>query len=219
MYKKIILAIAIVFASGTANAESLVRVTGQNVNMRETPSTAGAKVGKAVEGMVFENIGSEGDWTHIKDLQGNEMYISSKFVTPITPEEMKDYTAELCLMDRKAKEDALYVIGYGETISNGKAEESTTWNFMTEEGKPGVIAEREWSYADTSGRMRADTSYFRGDTRGWYIVLTDKVDDDGSNPEKLDSPIYVYPAYSQTSAVVVNGTYFVNFEEGFGDYD
>lgn len=61
--------------------------------------------------------------------------------------------------------------------------------------------------------MRGDTSFYKGDTRGWYIVFTEKVDDDGSNPEKLDTPIYVYPALSSKSGVFVDGVFFENNED------
>lgn len=218
MIRKFLLGAAFAATCFMADAQNLVRITGNNVNLREMPSAQSAKAGTALLGMVFDDLGTQDGWTKIKDLNGKEMYISSKFAKPLTAEEQKDFTAELCVMDRAEKEDALHATGYNQTLTSkdGRSEESTTWHFMSEKGKPGIIAEMEWQWANTSGQMRGNTLYYKGDIHGWYIVLTDEVDEDGSNPRKLDEPIYVYPAYTPDANVIVNGKKYAWPDEEWG---
>lgn len=192
---------AIFLASLSVSAQDLVWINGNNVNLRESPSTTGKKVGTAVKGMVFENAGSEGDWTKLKDLDGSTKYISSKFVTALTPEQRADFTTDMFVIIKDGIID--YSVGKNKRSNNGQSEEGETWRFMKEEGKPGIIAEKEWFWANTSGMARANLITYRGEDHGWYVVLTHLVDPD-ENLEKLEKPIYAYACLA-TDGVIIDG--------------
>ncbi len=199
--KKCMMFAAMAIASMTVMAQNLVWVNGNNVNLRDIPSASGEKVGKAVKGMVFENVGVDGDWTRLKDLDGSTKYISSKFVTPISKEQMDEFTTDLFVIEKDGIVD--YSVGKTVTSKDGKSEESETWRFMKEKGKSGIIAEKEWQWANTSGQMRGDSCTYAGENHGWYVMLTDMIDIDGKL-QKLDTPIYVYGCLA-SDGVIING--------------
>lgn len=196
-----------------AQADGLKYVTGDNVNMRDGASSSAKVVMKGGKGMVVTPIATEGTWTKVRTLPGTEMFISSQFLADLPDGAIDAYS---CVMDRQEAEDALYVIGYSKMESNKTSEATATWIPMAEDNSGKVLASYKWEYADTSGRMQTMEQYYTGKKCGWYIELTDNVDYEYKNPEKLDTPIYIYPAYG-TSDIYVNDERFFGDDGEWGD--
>lgn len=201
-----ILSLAVVAGiSFAAHAADWQYVNKENVNLRSGASQSASVVAKAQLGMVVEPLANEGTWTKVRTLSGNEMYVSSQFLSPLPANELK---AEFCMITPQVREDALYELGFGQYNFDGKSETNVRWIPIGEENNDIAKAEYTWSYADTSGRMNTVQKYYTGKKCDWYIMLTDETDDSYKNPEKLETPIYIYQLYSPTSGIYVNDEYF-----------
>ena len=69
-----------------AAAKSYVKMNGDNVNVRSENNTDCAILGKAKKGEMFEKVEEVDDWTHIM-YNGQDGYIKTEYLTPITEEE------------------------------------------------------------------------------------------------------------------------------------
>lgn len=199
--------------SVSCQATNWLYINTDNVNLRSSASQSAKVVAKAQLGMVVEPLAKEGTWTKVRTLSGNEMYVSSQFLSPLPENELK---ADYCLITPQTREDALYELGYSQFKSDGKSETNTRWIPIGEENNDNVKAEYTWTYADTSGRMRTTEKFYTGKKCGWYIILTNETDIDYKNPQKLDTPIYIYQLYSPTTGIYVNDEYFPS-AGGFDD--
>lgn len=189
-------------------------VNKENVNMRSGASQSASVVTKAHQGMVVEPLAKEGAWTKVRTLSGQEMYISSQFLTALPQNELK---AEFCLISPQTREDALYELGYTMSETGRNSEATTRWILIGEDDNDNVKAEYTWQYADTSGRMQTVEKFYTGKKCGWYVELTGETDGEFLHPEKLDTPIYIYQPYSPTSGIYVNDEYFSGADEEWGD--
>lgn len=205
--------ISIAVMSIAVQAADWQYINKDNVNLRSGASQSAKVVAKAQLGMVVEPISKEGTWTKVRTLSGKEMYVSSQFLAPLPEEELK---ADYCLITPQTKEDALYELGYSQFKSDGKSETTTRWIPIGEENNDNVKADYTWTYADINGRMNTTEKFYIGKKRGWYIILTDETDSDYKNPQKLDTPIYIYQLYSPTTGIYVNDEYFPS-AGGFDD--
>lgn len=210
--KKFLSVVALAIMAVAAQAAQWQYINKDNVNLRSGASQTSSVVAKAKLGMVVEPLSTEGAWTKVRTLSGKEMYVSSQFLAPLPEEELK---AEFCMVTPQVKEDALYQLGFINYISDGKSETSYTWIPIGEENDENVKAEYTWSYADTTGRCRYIQKYYTGKKCGWYIMLTDETDYEYGNPQKLETPIYIYQLYSPTPGIYVNDEYFT----GAGGFD
>lgn len=204
--------IAVCLMGLSAYAEQWQYVTKDNVNLRAGASQNAKVVGKAHLGMVVSPVAEEGTWTKVKTLSGNEMYVSSQFLAPLPMDELK---AEYCVISKETRDNAQYEIGYDQFTSDGTSEVSIKWIIMAEDNSGKVMAERDYTYADTSGRARASQNFYTGKMCGWYVELTDETDGDFKDPQKLETPIYIYQLYSPKTCIYVNDEYF----EGYSDDD
>lgn len=205
--KRIALLMAMAGMCALAQAADWEYVNKEKVNLRSGASQSAPVVAKAELGMVVEALSKEGSWTKVRTLSGNEMYVSSQFLSPLPEGELK---ADYCLISPQTKEDALYSLGYSKYASDSKSEATTTWIPVGEENNDNVKADYTWTYADTSGRMRTVEKYYTGKKCGWYIILTDETDYEYKNPEKLDTPVYIYQLYSPKSVISVNDEFYTS---------
>lgn len=202
--RKVIFLIAL-FVSLLGNAQSLVFITKDNVNIRKAPQN-GAVLLKAKKGMVFQKISAENGWMKITDPTGLEAFVSTQFTDALTAEELKIYKATDIMVSEQEAEEAGYEGQYAESESTASSSSTTTWIFYGNTGgqdmKVGACYRNQLMYSN--GRMQTHENYYAGYRKGWYILLTEKVDYEGNVEEKLEKPILVYPAFSTDGGVFVD---------------
>ena len=201
--------LAVLAFSLMAEAQGLVFITKDNVNVRKSPSQSGAVIYKARNGMVFEKASSENGWTKVLSPNGTEAWISSQFLDALTPEELKIYKASDLMVSQTEAEEASYEGAYVVTETSSGGNSLSSWIFYGEtNGETGPVAachHNVLTYND--GRMRTNDTYYSGKRNGWYIMLTDVTDYEGKIEYKLDNPILVYPSFSYNRGVFIDTEY------------
>lgn len=196
------------------NAQSLVFITKDNVNVRKAPQN-GAVLLKAKNGMVFQKISEENGWTKITDPTGMEAFVSTQFTDVLTAEELKVYKAADIMVSAQEAEEAGYEGPYMESETKSGGSSDVSWIFYgNTEGKDmkvGACCRTQLVY--NNGRMRTVENYYAGQRKGWYILLTEQVDYEGKVEGKLEKPILVYPAFSNTGGVFVDHHYYPDMQD------
>ena len=179
----------------------LIAVVKGGVNLRKGASTTAALAGKAALGEVFAFVGTEGSWNvGISSQTGEKVYIAksmSKVVdTGVGILNTVFYTST-------------YANHYLNSNPTTGFERNSDYTFWTRQGDKisTVYATFNVNTTTMTGRMSSTSVNYKGQLKGWYIVLDEKVDVDGNLIEKV-TPIYVYPD-SNEDAVYVNGVKFV----------
>ena len=179
----------------------LIAVVKGGVNLRKGASTTAALAGKAALGEVFAFVGTEGSWNvGISSQTGEKVYIAksmSKVVdTGVGILNTVFYTST-------------YANHYLNSNPTTGFERNSDYTFWTRQGDKisTVYATFNVNTTTMTGRMSSTSVNYKGQLKGWYIVLDEKVDVGGNLIEKV-TPIYVYPD-SNEDAVYVNGVKFV----------
>lgn len=179
----------------------LIAVVKGGVNLRKGASTTAALAGKAALGEVFAFVGTEGSWNvGISSQTGEKVYIAksmSKVVdTGVGILNTVFYTST-------------YANHYLNSNPTTGFERNSDYTFWTRQGDKisTVYATFNVNTTTMTGRMSSTSVNYKGQLKGWYIVLDEKVDVGGNLIEKV-TPIYVYPN-SNEDAVYVNGVKFV----------
>lgn len=179
----------------------LIAVVKGGVNLRKGASTTAALAGKAALGEVFAFVGTEGSWNvGISSQTGEKVYIAksmSKVVdTGVGILNTVFYTST-------------YANHYLNSNPTTGFERNSDYTFWTRQGDKisTVYATFNVNTTAMTGRMSSTSVNYKGQLKGWYIVLNEKVDVGGNLIEKV-APIYVYPD-SNEDAVYVNGVKFV----------
>lgn len=179
----------------------LIAVVKGGVNLRKGASTTAALAGKAALGEVFAFVGTEGSWNvGISSQTGEKVYIAksmSKVVdTGVGILNTVFYTST-------------YANHYLNSNPTTGFERNSDYTFWTRQGDKisTVYATFNVNTTTMTGRMSSTSVNYKGQLKGWYIVLNEKVDVGGNLIEKV-TPIYVYPD-SNEDAVYVNGVKFV----------
>lgn len=179
----------------------LIAVVKGGVNLRKGASTTAALAGKAALGEVFAFVGTEGSWNvGISSQTGEKVYIAksmSKVVdTGVGILNTVFYTST-------------YANHYLNSNPTTGFERNSDYTFWTRQGDKisTVYATFNVNTTTMTGRMSSTSVNYKGQLKGWYIVLDEKVDVGGNLLEKV-TPIYVYPD-SNEDAVYVNGVKFV----------
>ncbi len=179
----------------------LIAVVKGGVNLRKGASTTAALAGKAALGEVFAFVGTEGSWNVVISSQtGEKVYIAksmSKVVdTGVGILNTVFYTST-------------YANHYLNSNPTTGFERNSDYTFWTRQGDKisTVYATFNVNTTTMTGRMSSTSVNYKGQLKGWYIVLDEKVDVGGNLIEKV-TPIYVYPD-SNEDAVYVNGVKFV----------
>ena len=179
----------------------LIAVVKGGVNLRKGASTTAALAGKAALGEVFAFVGTEGSWNvGISSQTGEKVYIAksmSKVVdTGVGILNTVFYTST-------------YANHYLNSNPTTGFERNSDYTFWTRQGDKisTVYATFNVNTTTMTGRMSSTSVNYKGQLKGWYIVLDEKVDVGGNLIEKV-TPIYVSPD-SNEDAVYVNGVKFV----------
>ena len=179
----------------------LIAVVKGGVNLRKGASTTAALAGKAALGEVFAFVGTEGSWNvGISSQTGEKVYIAksmSKVVdTGVGILNTVFYTST-------------YANHYLNSNPTTGFERNSDYTFWTRQGDKisTVYATFNVNTTTMTGRMSSTSVNYKGQLKGWYIVLDEKVDVGGNLIEKV-TPIFVYPD-SNEDAVYVNGVKFV----------
>ncbi len=211
--RKIFLFLAL-FVSLLGNAQSLIFITKDNVNIRKAPQN-GAVLLKAKTGMVFQKISEENGWTKITDPTGLEAFVSTQFTDALTAEVLTIYKATGIMVSTQDAEEAGYEGPYMESETKSGGSSDVSWIFYgNKEGKDmkvGACYRNRLIY--NNGRMQTVENYYAGQRKGWYILLTEKVDYEGKVEGKLEKPILVYPAFSNVSGVFVDYHYYPDMQD------
>ena len=105
-----------------------------------------------------------------------------------------------------------------ENISKRQNSETTvTYGFRSKDKmKTNIIyASLSTTTADTSGRMRSYENYYKGKQMGWYIVLDEETDYEGTVQSKLDKPILVFRESSGKAGIYIQGIYYKDANNPF----
>lgn len=214
MKKFLMMAVAAAATIGM-QAQSLVFVTKDNINMRASAGTTAQIVGKARTGMVFEK-GTDGNgWTEIISPDGKSAYISSRFIDSLTPDEVKVYKAKDLMVTPAEASEASYEGAYliNQSMSGGESNSSWIFYGATEEESAPVSACNIEQLTYNDGRMRTNQTFYKGVRKGWYILLTDTTDEEGKVEDHLESPIVVYPSFSMNRGAFVNGVLYPDMQD------
>ena len=179
----------------------LVAVTKPNVNVRQAPNSSATVITKAPLGTVFEMVSKQTGWYEVKEaLTGKKGYISAS-VSKLCPNDASYYP--------KTTEDVVRLEsnpGYMNVIKKPNSETTATYVFWFKEQNSDVVyASLSTSTADTSGRMRSYENYYKGKQMGWYIVLNEETDYEGTVQGKLEKPILVFKSSINPTDIYVQG--------------
>ena len=175
----------------------LIAVVKGGVNLRKGASTTAALAGKAALGEVFAFVGTEGSWNvGISSQTGEKVYIAKSM--------SKVVDTGVGILNT-----VFYTSTYANHYPTTGFERNSDYTFWTRQGDKisTVYATFNVNTTTMTGRMSSTSVNYKGQLKGWYIVLDEKVDVGGNLIEKV-TPIYVYPD-SNEDAVYVNGVKFV----------
>jgi hypothetical protein len=178
----------------------LIAVVKGGVNLRKGASTTAALAGKAALGEVFAFVGTEGSWNvGISSQTGEKVYIAKSM--------SKVVDTGVGILNT-----VFYTSTYANHLNSNPTtgfERNSDYTFWTRQGDKisTVYATFNVNTTTMTGRMSSTSVNYKGQLKGWYIVLDEKVDVGGNLIEKV-TPIYVYPD-SNEDAVYVNGVKFV----------
>lgn len=179
----------------------LVVVTKANVNVRQAPNTSAAVVMKAPLGTVFEMVSKQTGWYEVKEAFTNKKGYISASVSKVYPVGEYSYpTTESIVAGTRD------TAGYVNVTRKQNSEITATYVFWIEKPESKVVyASLSTSMADTSGRMRTYENYYKGKQMGWYIVLEEETDYEGTVQGKLEEPILVFRAAGYDPAIYIQG--------------
>lgn len=181
--------------------EQLITVVKPGVNLRKGASATAALAGKAALGEVFAFVGAEGTWNiGISAQTGEKVYIAKSL--------SKVVNTGVGIMSA-----VFYTSTYANQYLNSNPttgfERNSDYTFWTRQGDEisTVYATFNVNTTTMTGRMSNTSVNYKGQLKGWYIVLDERVDV-GGNPIEKVAPIYVYPANAE-DAVYVDGVKYV----------
>lgn len=169
--------------------KSVVVVAKNSVNVREAPDANANVLMKAPYCTLFELVAEQDGWYEVREAwTGRKAYIS-KTVAEVYESE---YVAVTGLSGIIMTESGSYVFENTEKFRNGESVTSYDFYYASEADKETVMCLKSDRLTYNDGRMNTYPSYYKGVQRGWYIALTEQVDDEGQTEEMLEQPIIVY---------------------------
>ncbi|WP_455614098.1 SH3 domain-containing protein [Bacteroides congonensis] len=187
----------------------LVAVTKPNVNVRQAPNSSATVVTKAPLGTVFEMVSKQTGWYEVKEaLTGKKGYISAS-VSKLCPDTDPYYP--------RTTDDIVDITEFENISKRQNSETTVTYGFRSKDKmKTNIIyASLSTTTADTSGRMRSYENYYKGKQMGWYIVLDEETDYEGTVQSKLDKPILVFRESSGKAGIYIQGIYYKDANNPF----
>lgn len=188
--------------------EFLVRISGNKVNVRKSPSTSGEVLTQASAGTLYEFVSEKDGWFEVKipGMTGNA-YVSATVAA-------KQSLAALPRTDKVVKAantDLVY-----QKVKNTSRYSLTTSYKITQGNKAGEVnctCSSFGAYAD--GRfIPASEEYYKGTQLGWCIVLNQMKSYDDSW-ETMETPIMIYAVDAAGNKITVAGETFTLAREDF----
>lgn len=188
--------------------EFLVRISGNKVNVRKSPSTSGEVLTQASAGTLYEFVSEKDGWFEVKipGMTGNA-YVSATVAA-------KQSLAALPRTDKVVKAantDLVY-----QKVKNTSRYSLTTSYKITQGSKAGEVnctCSSFGAYAD--GRfIPASEEYYKGTQLGWCIVLNQMKSYDDSW-ETMETPIMIYAVDAAGKKITVAGETFTLAREDF----
>lgn len=188
--------------------EFLVRISGNKVNVRKSPSTSGEVLTQASAGTLYEFVSEKDGWFEVKipGMTGNA-YVSATVAA-------KQSLAALPRTDKVVKAantDLVY-----QKVENTSRYSLTTSYKITQGSKAGEVnctCSSFGAYAD--GRfIPASEEYYKGTQLGWCIVLNQMKSYDDSW-ETMETPIMIYAVDAAGNKITVSGETFTLAREDF----
>ena len=187
----------------------LVAVTKPNVNVRQAPNSSATVVTKAPLGTVFEMVSKQTGWYEVKEaLTGKKGYISAS-VSKLCPDTDPYYP--------RTTDDIVDITEFENISKRQNSETTVTYGFRSKDKMNTniIYASLSTTTADTSGRMRSYENYYKGKQMGWYIVLDEETDYEGTVQSKLDKPILVFRESSGKAGIYIQGIYYKDANNAF----
>lgn len=187
----------------------LVAVTKPNVNVRQAPNSSATVITKASLGTVFEMVSKQTGWYEVKEAwTGKKGYISAS-VSKLCPDSDPYYP--------NTTDDIVDITEFENISKRQNSETTATYGFHSKDKmKTNIIyASLSTTTADTSGRMRTYENYYKGKQMGWYIVLDEETDYEGTVQSKLDKPIVVFRESSGKAGIYIQGMYYKDANNPF----
>ncbi|WP_291593195.1 SH3 domain-containing protein [Bacteroides sp.] len=187
----------------------LVAVTKPNVNVRQAPNSSATVITKAPLGTVFEMISKQTGWYEVKEaVTGKKGYISAS-VSKLCPDTDPYYP--------RTTDDIVDITEFENISKKQNSETTVTYGFRSKDNKKTniIYASLSTTTADTSGRMRSYENYYKGKQMGWYIILDEETDYEGTVQNKLDKPILVFRESSGKAGIYIQGVYYKDANNPF----
>lgn len=188
--------------------EFLVRISGNKVNVRKSPSTSGEVLTQASAGTLYEFVSEKDGWFEVKipGMTGNA-YVSATVAA-------KQSLAALPRTDKVVKvanTDLVY-----QKVKNTSRYSLTTSYKITQGSKAGEVNCTCSSFgAYSDGRfIPASEEYYKGTQLGWCIVLNQMKSYDDSW-ETMETPIMIYAVDAAGNKITVAGETFTLAREDF----
>lgn len=208
--KKIFLLLIITIFSGiyyTTNAqgyhipETVVTISKQQANIRQSPTTSATVVEKVSDGTLYELISKKGDWYEAKDIRSQETVYISTSVSNLMDGRLLHRT-DKGLVEKNDGTKYVY-----QKITTQKGQESiASYAFYQKDEKDIVYATLSQTVNSISGSSFTNELYYKGKQMGWYLIFDEQVDWEGSLIEKVNKPIIVFS--KSPKGVIVNGEFY-----------
>ncbi len=206
--KKFIFALILSVICSGLQAQTLIVLTKNDVNLRSTPSTTGSVVSKGKKGIIMKTSGSKNGWYQAINPQNDEsVWVASSVCTPV-----QEYFGENPAFNLVMLPGTEY--GYENVSSQAGGEVTTCWIFSSnnpgfwDEAKPGsaITATNTTNMVSSNGRMHTIETYYKGVYQPTVLILTEISADGGETYANLDSPIYIYPTViDNESGIYIDG--------------
>lgn len=204
MLKSIISSIAICAAvitmSCTSNAKEPVygNIGYEGAPLLSAPQNKASKTGDLKYGDIVELSGDAGA-AYVKVCNiatGAEGYVDAMKINeaqyPLESPELAD-----------AEPDEPFLLNI-ETVTGGEITEG--WSFWKHNG--GVMAFNYVRTVSNDGRSFTDQHYYKGEARPGYLLLGEEVEYDGTDGNKLETPVIIYEDIASRAGVFVDGKCF-----------
>lgn len=187
----------------------LVRISGNNVNVRKSPATTGEVVTQAAAGTLYEFVSEKDGWFEVKTSGSAEnsyvsATVSAKVALAAVPRTDKGIVkaADTDLIYQKTVNTSKYSLITSYTITQGQSGEVEA--YCNERG------------AYTDGRfIPASEYYYKGKQLGWCIVFDQMHTMFSEEWEQMETPIVVYAADATGRKIVVAGETYTLTRESY----
>lgn len=210
--KKLIFVLILTVICSSLQAQSLIVLTKNDVNLRSTPSTTGSIVSKGKKGIIMKTASSKNGWYQVINPQGDEspVWVASSVCTSV-----KDYFGENPAFNLVMLPGTEY--GYENISTQAGGEIIICWNFSSnnpgfwDDAKPGnaITAIKSTTTISSTGRMHTTETYYKGIYQPSYLMLTEISADGGETYSHIETPIYIYPTVVDTeTGIYIDGVLY-----------